>query len=738
MFRIDAPGTGTLLVALALVSMASLTGCDGDDGAPGAPGPPAGVDIGSAGEINAVIDRVTIASPPVVDFSLTDAAGNPVKNLPAGAISFQIAKLVPGTNGNASFWQSYINQEEFPRPGDPGDQPGRRYIQATSENGAAGTLVDNQDGTYRYTFSFDINNVTTPIPVAYQPTLTHRVTFEIRGFAPVRNPYYDFRPSDNATTGLFTREISKTGTCNVCHENLAEHGGARFEMQECVVCHNPGSADANSGNTVDMTVMTHKIHYGVDLPTIVNGAVGDRYSIIGRSEHIYSINTAPMTTEGVVYPQDISNCRGCHDENDSDTPDASNWFMVPTDAACGSCHDDVNFVDGTNHGDPPPLPADNSQCLSCHLVNDPNDPNYPDDVRQAHRLLAVEASADYEFVIDKVIFAGAGTAPTVEFYVRNPGDDSKYDLDAAPLKGSGLRFYVAWNTIDYFNVDYNDLPNGPDNSQPVATDVYDGSDNLLASEIGTTRIYTLPLNTVPASVTGSGVVTFEGYVDDPTVINGKTVGKVPVTSTVSYFMITDPNAPVPRRTSVDIDRCNDCHALTSFHGTRRNDSIEACQVCHVPDAWGQFSSNLPMDMKHFIHRIHAVDPIRYPQRTSNCLACHTDDGFFPVSGGSGVLATSTTPGADIKDPTDNLRTSANTAACGSCHIHSSPDAQAHMAEPNGSGSTRACQDINGNLTTRLPPWLCTDPPALPVVEDCVVCHGEGRSADTARAHKLDL
>ena len=61
--------------ALVLAFLASLTGCDGEDGAPGAPGLPAGVDIGSAAEINAAIDRVTIASPAVVEFSLTDAGG---------------------------------------------------------------------------------------------------------------------------------------------------------------------------------------------------------------------------------------------------------------------------------------------------------------------------------------------------------------------------------------------------------------------------------------------------------------------------------------------------------------------------------------------------------------------------------------------------------------------------------------------------------------------------------------
>jgi decaheme cytochrome c OmcA-like protein len=72
-----------------------------------------------------------------------------------------------------------------------------------------GTLEDNGDGSYRYTFSFDIDSVTDPIAVSYEPTLTHRFTLEVRGFAPVINPIYDFRPSDGAQSGIFTREIVK-------------------------------------------------------------------------------------------------------------------------------------------------------------------------------------------------------------------------------------------------------------------------------------------------------------------------------------------------------------------------------------------------------------------------------------------------------------------------------------------------------------------------------------------------
>lgn len=724
---ISPSGSIKRLTAVAVLSLMALTGCGGDDGAPGPPGLPAGIDIGNAAEINAFIDRVTIASPTVVDFTLMDGNGNPIKNLPAGSISFKLAKLVPGTDGNASAWQSYINEMEQPGAG-PGTEA---KTQAATENGSLGTLVDNQDGTYRYTFSFDIATVTTPISVSYQPTLTHRVTFEIRGFAPVRNPFFDIRPSDNATAGLFTREIANIALCNNCHENLAFHGGARFEMQDCVTCHNPGSADANSGNTVDMTVMAHKIHHGVDLPTIVNGAVGDRYSIFGfnDAEHIYSINTAPLETEGVVHPQDIRNCGNCHDENNPETPDASNWYTMPTDAACGSCHDDVNFVTGANHGNPPPIPATNDQCISCHATN----PNSAIEVRQAHRMLAVERAANYEYNILSIDFTVAGTAPAVTFSITDPqNNDLPYDLANDPeLTASPIRFNVGWNTVDYSNAN-----NTNDNAQPNTTNIYSGGALDPSVTINGDGTYSMPLSMVALGATGSGVVNFEGRV-------ATTDGNAPVTTSFKYFIVDDPMNPVPRRVSADIDRCNDCHALTSQHGSRDNDSIEACQVCHIADAARRGTpSNGPMDMKHFLHRKHAVDiDVRYPQRTSNCIACHTDNGFYPVASDSGVLATSINrgdPGApapDPADPTDNNRISPNTAACGTCH--SSADANVHMVQ-NG-GSLDACQEADG--TTREKLDFCGtggNKAGALVIESCGVCHGAGRNADVATAHRLDL
>jgi OmcA/MtrC family decaheme c-type cytochrome len=662
------------------------------------------VDIAVAVEINAAISKVTIASPPVVEFVLTNETGNPVTGLPASAISWTFAKLMPGTDGNPGYWQSYINDIELPGVG-PGTEA---KLQATTENGTAGVLVEESNGAYVYTFGLDVTNVRSPERVEYVPTITHRVSFEIRGFVPVINPFYDFRPSGGPL--LFQREIATIETCNACHGDLALHGGARFEIQNCVTCHNPFSADANSGNSVDMAEMTHKIHFGENLPSVIAGV---DYCIFGfrDTEHCYG---------DVVYSGDILDCSGCHDENDPKTPQAARWYQVPSDTACGSCHDDVDFVSGENHGENGSAgPADNTGCITCHAAN----PTSPIEVRNAHQNVERAAAAAYSFNIEAVAFAGPTTAPTATFSVTNPLDnDAPYDLANNPDLFSSLRFYVSWDTIDYTNKGLSSP-----NSQPQSANVY--TSGVLSATDNLNGTYDLTLTNVAGIATGTGSVVLVGYVEDPA------IGRLRVPSTFFYFSITDPqNSPVPRRMSVDIQRCNDCHDPMTYHGSARNDSIEACQVCHIPDA-ARRSDAGPMDMKYFVHRIHAVDAdVRYPQPLENCLACHTDDGFYPFLLSSGVLATSETRGADDTDPTDNIRFTPNSAACVVCH----EDGRSHMEDRGGWFD--ACQEADGTLRKNV--GFCG--PGGDIVDEeesqggCGRCHGPGKFSDVAVKHGLNL
>ncbi|MGB7931348.1 MAG: OmcA/MtrC family decaheme c-type cytochrome, partial [Gammaproteobacteria bacterium] len=455
----------SILLILGLAACGGGGGGGGGNGNAGGPGTHPVIDINNATSINAQITGVSVSSPPVVNFRLADNNGNVIKNLPASSISFTIAKLMPGTDGNDSAWQNYINRVD------------NGVVQADAENGANGTLVDHGDGTYTYTFATDITKVTNPVAVSFNGHLTHRVSLEIGGFVPVDNPAYNFQPNDGKTKGLFSRDIVKTASCNRCHEKLAEHGGARFEVKQCVTCHNPGSTDGQTGNTVDFKVMIHKIHMGENLPSVI-------------ADQDYCIQSSCYGD--VVFPQDVRNCSNCHDASDPETPDAANWYFKPSAEACGSCHDNVNFTTGAGHAEENGIGivADNTLCAGCHASS----PQSPIEVRQVHRMRAQEAVTQFRFNIENIAFGGLGTAPVVDFSITDPTNRNRpYDLanDAEITRGN-LGFTVAWNTADYFN-------EGSNNNLALTTRTNLISDGALSPDVIDNRdgTYTLSLGTVP-------------------------------------------------------------------------------------------------------------------------------------------------------------------------------------------------------------------------------------------------
>lgn len=752
-----------VISVFALASSALFLGaCEGDQGPPGPqgpegpegpPGPPPTVNIADAAEINPAITDVTITSQPVVTFTLSDGGDNPIVGLPAGSIRFTIAKLTPGTDGNPSTWQSYVNTVEEANGIGPGTED---QIQATREVGSAGTLVDNGDGSYVYTFATDVANVTDPIPVSYDPTLTHSVGFEIRGFVPVDNPTYTFQPSDGATSGIFTRDIVKTATCNVCHNKLALHGNGRFETPYCVTCHNPGSTDAQSGNTVDMTVMIHKIHRGAQLPSVI---AGGEYAIWGFADikHDYS---------DVIFPQDIRNCMNCHNQNDPDTPDAIDWITMPSMQACGACHDDVNFMTGENHSDANIAVPDNASCTTCH-----SDTGFVGPVDESHAILVQGAAQAFQYNILSATDTGQGQNPIVTFCVTNPTQPvdpppanpnacntaATYDIaNDAPFVQPGGASRVAidlgWNTVDYTNIGSGSAVPGfrPGSAaQVVSLDPLGGNatDNMDGTFTMTSNV------AVPINVSGSLVVAIEGH---PAVdVNGDGVAdRLPVTGATDFFGITD-NPAVARRKVVDIANCNQCHQQLSLHGDNRTDNIDLCVSCHNADATdirarneaGVDASNsadggdeVAVDFKRMIHRIHAGNvvvygfggslhdyrDVEYPGILSDCTACHVGDTYYPVD--AQVLATTYDTGdgttASLADPTDDLNITANAAVCSSCHP--SESAAAHM-ELNGAAFD-AMQALDGTLTSAS---------GRPVFETCDVCHNEGRIADVAVVHEFE-
>ncbi len=388
-------------------------GTNGSNGSNGAPGSGYAIDATTyssdewaALTLKATVTSVTVAGAPVVNFGVTDGHNVPVKGLGAKSQSataayagyanmgFAIAKLVPGASGSPSRWVSYVVTSNPTAAAPATWAPGK----PSTDN--IGTLVDNGDGSYRYTFRRDItqtkglldaftytgNNVKGDLgDTTYDPSLTHRVTVYVGGnrpgtgtntpdasnsgvpAVPVLNPanaLYDFIPATGKAVGASDerRDMVDVSSCFSCHSKFEFHGGGRQDTRYCVVCHTDqrkyGSAEATrtatgfSGSTTkiagvavgDFPAFIHRIHMGEELTKT-------------------GYNYANVLFNEVTYPQDHRNCVKCHTAS-STTPQGDNWFNKPSRFACGACHDQVDWTTGANHPGGAAF-ADNN-CASCH------------------------------------------------------------------------------------------------------------------------------------------------------------------------------------------------------------------------------------------------------------------------------------------------------------------------------------------------------------------------------------
>ena len=743
-----------------------------------------GGDITTATAIVGTINSVTVGGPPVVKFQVADQNGLPLKGLTTSNISFTVAQLDPGLNGTASQWKSYIFSTVSPAtcPAGVTACATASQTQAGTESATKGTLVDNGDGTYQYTFNTDI----TAVPaVPYDAKLTHRVAFQFSGLAQGNNGIYTFQPSTGATTGIFSREIVTTATCNNCHTMLKEHGGGRVDTQYCVMCHNPGTADPDSGNSLNMTVMIHKIHSGITLPSIQTSGgpdttptLGIGYWIVGNKASLNNFNT-------VLFPQDTRNCQTCHVQGIATLPDAANYNTVPTIEACGACHDTVNFATGANHAGGV---ANDSQCATCHS------PTSGLSAASKHVIPEIAAAAKFQFLVNKVSFVTSGGLmyPVVNFSVTDPtNNNAPYNIltDAPfvgidpgtgkPMCASGgatkLAFDIAWDSRDYTN--WGSGTTAGAWGQPISLNVLLNAacgSGVTPSGPDATGAFTLTSPTAlpappaahcpPAGPAACPAISNVGVVMEGrtgVVTTGPGAAKIPVTSAVGYGNASG-GTPVVRRTVVDSAKCNVCHSMLSEHGGSRNGNVQVCTVCHNPASTdvgerAALSATTPgadglweqsIDFKFLIHSIHnasnrpAGSPfvvygnkgsvndfsgVMFPGQINRCDACHAPATYYPVDT-TMVQATTfftgfSTQAPNPTTPGNPIATSPTMTVCSSCHVDAST--QSHMVQ-NG-GSTTVSKDAEGRT---IPNSNAANN------ETCSICHGPGGVEDVQVVHNV--
>jgi OmcA/MtrC family decaheme c-type cytochrome len=749
-------------VALLACAALALAACSGDDAKqatvspPGTvvpPGPPpiagSGVPVASANFIRSTIVSATIPEDgkPIVEVRLVNETGQPLIGLQAANISFVLARLEPGTNGKSNGWRAITRRTEA-FPGTPTPVPASAVTgtgptnQATTEPATRGKWVEgNQsNGQYFYTFAQSVKGID---DIPFDPALVHRVGLEIRlrpagvtEYIPGNNAVFTWAPT---TGGVIDsgREIVDNDTCNACHDNLVFHGGARFDLQYCAMCHEPNSFDAQTGNTIDLKVMIHKIHRD-KLPT-------GPYAIFGYNNVFYDYSHVQFT-------QDQRNCQTCHDESDANTPQASNWRLTVNREACGSCHDAVNFDTGAGHGG---VAATDDQCSTCHGPTS-NFGLRPD---QVHFDPLLRAGEKFRYEVLKVVDSGPGQRPTVTIRVTDPtSNDAPYDIKAAggpfQIGNASLRVDVAFSTRP-------DFTNTGSGSATVATGApaqpisIDFKANGVPDPEFPGAFKATATVAIPAAATGSGSAILEGRPNVRMDTNGDGVLEtvaVPVVASGKTFAITDAT-PVAYRQIVDIAKCNDCHKQLSLHGENRTGNAELCATCHNPNATDinrrVAGSNCEtvtgtlddqsIDFKVMVHAIHAgslagykvcgfgntgydFSHVRYPGKLNNCEGCHLPDTYYPPDSTVALATTfdaAPASGADRSTPLGDIATTPATAVCSTCHT--SQVARNHMLSTAAGGSTSAIKDANSR-TPSTPP------------EGCASCHGPGREADVKKVH----
>jgi OmcA/MtrC family decaheme c-type cytochrome len=649
------------------------------------------------------VEGATIASDRTISatFSISDPQGLPldrtgVSTPGAVALSF-IAATIPQSQEQYTSYTTRVATGAV--------------VATTNQAGADanGTYAPIADGRYTYTFN-------TKAPAGYDATATHTI-----GVYGSRNlTLFDLGTNYASTTFSFvpngaavvtTRDVIRDASCNRCHDQLSFHGGSRRGIALCVMCHTPQTIDPDTGNTLDMKVMAHKIHMGAQLPSVV---AGKPYQFIG-------FNNSVSDFSKVVDPADIRRCTVCHDSS-TKAAQTTAWLTNPTRVACGSCHDDVNF--GTGAGHPGGAYTDDTKCAVCHVPQGSSD--FDASITGAH-VVPTESSLLSGLIakITKVDNGTAGSTPTVTFTVT---DKNGSGVPTSAL--AALSLTMAGPTTDYGYTSFgSDTAATPGYVTESATRAACGPDGTCS--------YTFT-HAVPAGATGTYAVGLETRRSE-TILTGtprqQTV-QYAAANPVAYFSV-DGSTVAPRRTVVALANCNQCHVNLSLHGTLRNNT-EYCVMCHNPsntDATRRVAATnaadkaLPpqgINLNLLVHRIH----------TGETAAENGPKAPYVVVGFGG----SHNDFSDVLYPPFSPAGSAgDTRYCAMCHVNNShtnlPTGLNPVVDPQGwipsnlaIGS--ACSGCHVSKPASSHMLVNTST----LGESCAVCHKSGAETAVDKVH----
>lgn len=703
----------TVLIFILLLGLIQLRDSKGQDNSAETAASASGLKVTITGVVVGADRR------PAVTFRLTDSSGAaldkdaPPRNGPV-EMRFQLARIKSGETQ----YTSYITRTQS------GSVSGS-VQQAWSEGDGVFKLISA--GTYTYTFK-------TSLPADFDPATTHTVGIGARrdltqldGHVYSGNATYDFLPAGGKATII--RDVVLTSNCNQCHDALTRHDGFYNDIKNCVICHTSQTLDPQTGNSLDMKVMVHKIHSGSDLPSVK----------AGRSYKLGTDAGVQLDFSGVKFPTDIRGCDVCH----AGASQAANHLSQFSRAACASCHDDVNFDTGLNHLGG--RQGSDRLCTLCHFAAQRSNEFDRLSTAGAHLVERNSSQALHpKFEITGLSNTGRGQKPVITFTIK--------DRKGTPIPPSAmdeLAFVIAGPTTDYNRFI---------------------KDDQVRSTYSTTFTgafqYTLK-TAVPLDAQGTWAIGMEGYKKLSMIVGSRRVDvKDGGDNVVRYFSVTDFSA-APRRTLVDTAKCNVCHQRLTAHDATSNNNVAYCALCHNPtqtDASARPPGQGPADSVDFrvmIHKVHsgvdlAVQPyvlfgdgpgpgqgkphefgqIRFPADPANCAKCHVSDSWLPDRMPGGLLPTSLPRslagsalpvGAVCTSCHDKLNLSSHVPAdCSACHAgyshESSSCGTCHVADPHTSATCASCHTTMHDFNNCASCHSDIDK-TVHVTQHCIDCHG---------------
>ena len=645
------------------------------------------------------INQAQIASDGTITvvYTLTDPQGLPLDAsgvTTPGTISLgYIAAVLP--NGQEEYTAYTTHHNSGPAVAST-DQPG-------PDSGGVTTNVG--PGQYQYVFN-------TKAPTGFDTTATHtigiyasRVLTDYNLGTNYASAEFNFVPNGAQVTNV--HDIVRTASCNTCHDQLSWHGGRRRGVEMCVLCHTQQNVDTTTGGSLDLKVMIHEMHMGSKLPSVV---AGQPLIVNGKD---FSAIAYPAD------PGDPRRCETCHSQTTGATQ-ATAYLTNPTRAACGACHDDVNFATGDNHPGGPQF--DDNECHNCHIPQGETD--FDASIKGAHVApIASSLLTGLAVNITKADNGTAGNAPVVSFTVQ---DGSGNPLPLSQL--GSISFTMAGPTTDYgytsFGADTASTPGYVTESATKAN--CDDSGNCT---------YTFT-HEVPANASGTYAIGVEARRTE-TVLAGTTAQQsitYGAPNQVVYFSV-DGSPVTPRRGVVSNANCNQCHVALSAHGSLRNNT-EYCVMCHNPsntDASQRVNAKVAADKAAppqgitfplFIHRIH--DGV-------NMVA---DGGSYTVVGYGGSHNDFSTTLFPAMAPNG---TATDLANCSLCHVNGSqanlPIGLNNAVNPQGwinpeAATATACSGCH--VAKDAAAHFLANTSSLG--ESCTVCHQPGAAFDVNQVH----